>query len=295
MVHEDYKEMLALQALDALEGTDVRELDEHLSTCTECRAELDELRDASSLMAYAANQLEPSAELRSRIIDSVVAEKSSTKAKDATDRSEPAAPGNVFLFAGQQGQQERRTWNFAQSFGSIAAALAFVALLAGLFLLWTRNQALKQEIAQLAQQKAEQQQTLNQLSQVTTEQQQALVRGREALAMLMAGDAAKFELAGTPMAQKAHAMLAYDRKTGHAMLMVEGLPAAPADKAYQLWFIAGGKPMPGKVFNSDADGRAMMVDDIPAAARERAVFAVTLEPKTGVPAPTGQMYLTSAS
>jgi uncharacterized coiled-coil protein SlyX len=190
---------------------------------------------------------------------------------------------------------QRRQWNLAQSFGAIAAALAFVALLAGLFLLWNRNQSLQQEIAQLAKQRAEQQRALNQLSQQTTEQQQALARGREVLAMLMAGDAAKFELAGTPMAQKAHAMLAYDRRTGHAMLMVEGLPAAPPDKAYQLWFIAGGKPMPGKVFNIDADGRAMLDDDIPAAAREHAVFAVTLEPKNGVTSPTGQMYLTSAA
>jgi len=291
MVHEDYKEMLALQALDALEGADVRELDAHLATCGECRAELDELRDASSLMAYAANQLEPSAELRSRILESVVTQQSSTSAKVATYRSEPAASANVVPLA----RPQRRPWNFAQSFGAIAAALAFVALLAGLFMLWNRNQAMQREIEQLAQQRAEQQQALNQLSQQTTEQQQALARGREALAMLMAGDAAKFELAGTPMAQTAHAMLAYDRKTGHAMLMVEGLPAAPPDKAYQLWFIAGGKPMPGKVFNSDADGRAMMVDDIPAEARDRAVFAVTLEPKTGVTVPTGQMYLVSAA
>lgn len=291
MVHEDYKEMLALQALDALEGTDVRELDAHLATCGQCRMELDEFRDASSLMAYAANQLEPSADLRSRILDSVGAERSSTSARAEKSRSESGAPANAVPLA----RPQRRPWNFAQSFGAIAAALALVALLAGLFMLWNRNQVLQKEIVQLAQQKEEQQQALNQLSQVTTEQQQALARGREALAMLMAGDAAKFELAGTPMAQKAHAMLAFDRKTGHAMLMVEGLPAAPPDKAYQLWFIAGGKPMPGKVFNSDADGRAMMVDDIPAEARDRAVFAVTLEPKNGVTAPTGQMYLTSAA
>ena len=291
MVHEDYKELLALQALDALEATDVRELDAHLATCAECRTELDELRDASSLMTYAANHLEPSAELRSRILGSVAAEKSLTSTKDETSHAESAAPAAVVPLA----RPQRRSWNFAQSFGAIAAALALVALLAGLFMLWNRNQALQKEIAQLAQQRAEQQQTLDQLSQVTTEQHQALARGREALAMLMAGDAAKFELAGTPMAQKAHAMLAYDRKTGHAMLMVEGLPAAPADKAYQLWFIAGGKPMPGKVFNSDAEGKAMMDDDVPAAAREHAVFAVTLEPKNGVTAPTGQIYLASAA
>jgi len=270
MVHEDYKEMLALQALDALEGDDVRVLETHLASCSECRLELRELRDASSLMAYAANQLEPSAELRSRILSSVTAQGSAPG-------PEQTARTNVVPLA----RPQRRQRTFVQNFGAVAAGLVLVGLLASLFVLWNRTKALQQEVAQLSQR--------------TAEQEQALAQGRELVALLMAKDAAKFELAGTPMAQQAHAMLAYDRKTGHAMLMVDGLPAAPADKAYQLWFIAGGKPMPGKVFNIGASGTAMMVDDIPAAAREHAVFAVTLEPKNGVSAPTGQMYLSSAA
>ncbi|MEA2205454.1 MAG: hypothetical protein QOE77_2230 [Blastocatellia bacterium] len=270
MVHEDYKEMLALQALDALEGDDVRVLDAHLASCSECQEELRELRDASSLMAYAANQLEPSAELRSRILQSVTAQ-------DAPAASQQTARTTVVPLA----RPQRRERTFAPNSGAIAAGLVLVGLLASLFVLWNRTKALQQEVAQLSQR--------------TAEQEQALSQGRELIALLMAKDAAKFELAGTPMAQQAHAMLAYDRKTGHAMLMVDGLPAAPADQAYQLWFIAGGKPMPGKVFHIGASGTAMMVDDIPAEAREHAVFAVTLEPKNGVSVPTGQMYLTSAA
>jgi hypothetical protein len=276
MAHEDYKEMLALQALDALEGTDMRELDAHLATCAECRTELDELRDASSLMAYAANQLEPSAELRSRILESVATQKSSAEAIK-TARSETDKPSNVIPLA----RSQSRRWSAIQTFGAIAAALVIGVLLTVLSGTMGRYNSLRQGIAALDRQ--------------FEEQRQALEREREARALLMAKDTAKLELAGTPMAKDAHAMLAYNRKTGHAMLMVEGLPAAPADKAYQLWFIAGGKPMPGKVFNIDAAGKAMMDDDIPAAAREHAVFAVTLEPKSGVSAPTGQMYLVSAT
>ena len=274
MIHEDYKEMLALQALDALEETDAPELEDHLATCVECRAELSELREASSLLAFAATELEPPAALRSRILESVHPEHSLTRAD--VDR-EPAATSNVVPLASRTG----RHWSFAQKFGALAAALAFVALLASLFVLWNRNAALHREIARLANQ--------------SVEQQQMLAHERQALALLTAQDAAKLELAGTPMAQKAHAMLAYDRKTGRAVLMVEGLPAAPADKAYQLWFIAKGHPMPGKVFTTDASGNAMMSDEVPAEARQHAVFAVTLEPRSGVNAPTGQMYLLSTT
>ncbi|MEP6706065.1 MAG: anti-sigma factor [Pyrinomonadaceae bacterium] len=284
MIHEDYKQMLALQALEALEEGDGPELDLHLATCVECRMELSELREAASLLAFAATEIEPPAALRSRILESVRPQSSSHAANvDRTanfDRAagfdrQPEAKSSLIPLASRPG----RHWSFAQGFAALAAALAFVALLASLFVLWNRNAALHREIAQLENQAAG--------------QQRILAHEREAVALLTAQDAAKQELAGTPMAQKAHAMLAYDRQTGRAMLMVEGLPAAPADKGYQLWFIANGHPMPGKVFTIDASGKAMMSDQVPAEARQHAVFAVTLEPRNGVSAPTGDIYLRS--
>lgn len=281
MIHEDYKEMLALQALDALEESDGPELEGHLATCVECRAELDELREASSLLAFAATEVEPPAALRLRILEGVRTQNSSTRAGINRD---PGTASNVTPLASRLEKEpagEGRHWSFAQRFGALAAALAFVALLASLFVLWNRNATLQREVARLSNESAA--------------QQEVLAHERQARALLTAQDAAKLELAGTPMAQKAHAMLAYDRKTGLAMLMVEGLPAAPADKAYQLWFIANGHPMPGKVFTIDASGGAMMSDEVPAEARQHAVFAVTLEPSSGMNAPTGQMYLLSAA
>lgn len=268
MVHEDYKEMLALQALDAIEERESPELAAHLSTCAECRTELDELRDISGFLAYAATEVAPPVELRARILDSVRLQKSSTGAAEADSSFERQPKSNVVTLA----SLPRRS--FVQSFGAIAAALAFMALLGSLYVLWNRNAALQGEIARL--------------SQLTRNHQQAL-------AVLTTPDAARLELAGTPMAQTAHATLAFDRKTGHAMLMVEGLPAPPADKAYQLWFIAGGRPLPGRVFTIDASGKAMMADEIPAEARQHAIFAVTLEPRAGVSAPTGDIYLSSAA
>jgi len=102
------------------------------------------------------------------------------------------------------------------------------------------------------------------------------------------------ELAGTKLVPEAHGMLAYD-KNGRAILMAKGLPPAPAGMAYQLWFIAGGQPMPGKVFRTDASGAGTLKDQVPAQARTAAVFAITLEPEKGVQSPTGQIYLSSPS
>jgi anti-sigma-K factor RskA len=49
--------------------------------------------------------------------------------------------------------------------------------------------------------------------------------------------------------------------------------------------------LPGKSFNPDTSGRSTTIDQVPEAARNRAVFAVTLEPAGGVSTPTGSIYL----
>ena len=127
-------------------------------------------------------------------------------------------------------------------------------------------------------------------------ERELLARERESKELLSAPDASMTSLAGTEMAEKARAKLVFDRKTGRAMLMADDLPPAPAGKAYQLWFIAEGKPpMPGRVFTPDAAGHAEMRAELPFEARNATIFAVTLEPSGGVAAPTGPKYLLSAS
>jgi anti-sigma-K factor RskA len=102
------------------------------------------------------------------------------------------------------------------------------------------------------------------------------------------------QLNGLGPGQSASAKVALDPQTGRAMLFAYNLPPAPAGKAYQLWFISDIKhPVPGGVFNPDAQGRAVLRDQAPEAGRSAAVFAVTLEPSGGVAAPTGEKYLLS--
>ena len=77
------------------------------------------------------------------------------------------------------------------------------------------------------------------------------------------------------------------------LFLAADLPPAPEGKTYELWAIAGGKPLPAGVFPVGADGRGKVrVAPIEGVATVD-VFAVTLEPAGGVPAPTGDMYLAS--
>jgi len=78
-----------------------------------------------------------------------------------------------------------------------------------------------------------------------------------------------------------------DTAGGH--LVVAGLRPAPAGKVYEAWTIAAGAK-PAGLFAVDQEGRAL--HRVPPEPGVK-VFAVTLEPEGGVPAPTGPIVLAS--
>ena len=272
MVHEDYKELLSAKALSALAADDARALDSHLEGCAECRAELIEWEQTAAFLTLGAKPLEPSPELREKILKNLGGVRA-----DKPKRAElpvPPAESNVLPFERQP--RNESSWG---RIGAIAAAIALVALLASVFGLWQQNRRAQSELARVS-------------AQMDAANAQ-LARQREALALLTSPGARMASLSGTTEAPTAQAMLAYDKK-GHAMLMAKGLPAVPDGMAYQLWFIKDGKKMPGRVFIPDSAGNGMLEDEVPDVARDAAVFAITLEPKSGVQVPTGSIYLVSA-
>jgi anti-sigma-K factor RskA len=118
---------------------------------------------------------------------------------------------------------------------------------------------------------------------------------RSLAAFLSSPETATIVLAGTEEAPKARLRLAYDRASGRAMLFGYDLPLPPPGRAYQLWYIAAGVPLAGRVFAPDVSGRGSWDEDVPAEGREASVFAVTLEPAGGVATPSGPMILKSVS
>ena len=71
MVHEDYKEMIPVRALSALDAAEERVLNEHLDNCSECRKELEEWQSTAAALAVVADPVEPSPEVRERILGEV--------------------------------------------------------------------------------------------------------------------------------------------------------------------------------------------------------------------------------
>src|SRR5262245_7747388 len=68
MVHDDYKDLLSARALSALDPAEDRALTEHLSSCEECRVELEEWQSTAGALALMAKPIEPSPQVRERIL-----------------------------------------------------------------------------------------------------------------------------------------------------------------------------------------------------------------------------------
>lgn len=98
-------------------------------------------------------------------------------------------------------------------------------------------------------------------------------------------------LAGLPASPAARGHLLWNPLSRTGLLLVTALPKIPADKTYELWGIAGDKPVPAGVFSVDKEGRALLrLSPLPEA-KSFDKFAVTLEPAGGVPKPSGPMHL----
>ncbi len=101
-------------------------------------------------------------------------------------------------------------------------------------------------------------------------------------------------LAGLAAAPDAQARVVWHSGRGEGVILASGLAPAPSGKAYELWLIASGAPVPAGVFHVDASGRAVF--RLPPGLDFAGVktFAVTVEPEAGVAAPTGAMVLAGA-
>lgn len=125
MVHDDYKEMIPAHALSALDAGEARALNEHLAECAECRRDLAEWEATAASLALSAKPMEPSPEVRDKILSKIRSEKS---------------PAKVLPFT----KPQRNVW---RSLGSIAAVILFAALIVSVAVLYQQNRKLSQENA----------------------------------------------------------------------------------------------------------------------------------------------------
>lgn len=304
MRHDEYKQLLALEAVGALDEEERGRLKEHLASCAECREELRELSDAAASLLYTVAPVRPSLELRAgllarvRAVDppevfvdpsEVAALPKASDPWEARDGAAATAAGSRDLrtLLGGVSLWQLFAWRPTLGFGAAAAVAGLVLFGLTSLALWNQNQSLSAEVTSLSDRLREAQNEIG-------GQREQLASARHIEELLASPGVRVAELSGKTPAPQAHAMLAYDRSTGRAFVMAKGLPPCPAGHAYQLWLIADNKPLPGGTFKTDAQGNARMSDRLPPNVAAP-TFAVTLEREGGVPAPQGDIFLAGTS
>lgn len=259
MTHETFEEQAAAYAFGVLDAGEVARFEAHLAEgCALCTAALAESSHVMLALARKARPVHAPAGVRDALLRRVAAD---------ADRRRPTAASYAWWWT---------PWAAA------AAAAVLVAVLSALLVTGRYEERLAALARETAALRAE------------LDRQAASVGERAAdvaIAQMLRDPATRvLALHGAGPSPSAEARLVWQPRSG-GWLVVTNLPPAGPGKAYELWTISGGQPSPAGVFQVDAAGRA--THRVDAVRKSVDVFAVTVEPEKGMPAPTGPIVLAS--
>lgn len=267
MDHKIAYELLDSYVFGILDEGERAAVEAHLGDgCTVCATRLREVSEISLRLAATVPQLEAPAHVKDRLMARVGMTHHPARSRP---RAEKASPG---------------AWL------GLAWGTAGVSLAAAAFLLWQTN-ALRSQLAES-----------NRLLAATTESTAAMqgelasLRGeldKYRHAPVLGEPGVRFvSLDGMDPNRRAfgNVVTRPDRSAG--MLYVYRFPMAPEDKEYQLWGLRDGRPpISLGMFSVNSDGTAMLNMETIPAGEEIVGFSVTIEPRGGMPEPTGMMYV----
>ncbi|HEV2419776.1 MAG TPA: anti-sigma factor [Terriglobia bacterium] len=268
--HPQPAEIFDEYALGALEGEELRALEQHVKDCPECQGEVQKARARVALLALSAPRTAPSSAVKERLMSRVAAE----RAGSAQDRSRASAPAAA--------QKRGSFWNWG-----IAALAAIVALAIATGVLALRNHHLHTRIQSLESQ---------QTQQAAHEERQAakMARAEAILDVLTSPNTLKVSLISAQAHPVPQGKAFYNPAKG-LVFYAANLPHLPSSQTYQLWLVPEqGNPVSAGIFATDSRGNGeVLLPPLPPGIAAKA-FAVTVEPAGGKPQPTGAKVLIGA-
>lgn len=270
--HEQFQDLVAAYAFDAIDVHERQPFEAHLAGCESCREALADLRRASVGLGLSIDPVEPPADLRARTLAAAVSQPRAVVAVPARPSTPTVAPASS-------------TW---RRLGMAAS----VALVAGL---GTYSVMLRGQVATLS---GLLEQAVNESAAVRRELATARLdsaRLVNTISVLGSADVVRVDLRGQATAGAAVGR-AYVSSNDGLVFSAQGLPQLQAGRTYQLWVVPPGSnaaPIGVGTFDVDASGRTALTVPMPGGVMAAAV-AVTEEPSGGSPAPTSPILLVGA-
>ena len=263
------QDLAAAYALGALGPEEARAFEAYLATSPEVQQAVAEYREVAALLAGAGAADGPGASLRDRVI-------STAPRSSGRERSANAGPP-IPIDAARAAPAPRRS-------GILPAALA--ASLIAAAALGVRDAQLG---AALARRDSAATAARTQLATV----QQQLAERQTTLERVLEPGTRMFQLtqSGNP---DPGVQIFWNRNRNEVLLHAYRLKPPATGRAYQLWFIRDGKPVPSVTFRSSAEGGAILYHIPVPAGGVISAAAITDEPAGGSPQPTTPILLAGA-
>ena len=263
MIKHKYSESVHAYVLGALSSDEKKRFEDHLRTgCAECGREVAEMITVASVLSTVVEKRVPSSSVRDHIFEEIAHEKRTIPA------SLPSAAGFFERLA-----DSFRPRGFGLAFGLTVAALIMVVGFSWYVISLLRT---------IDEQKSE-----------ITVLKDEVARKEELLSVLQARRVDMVIMNGLEVSPESFGKIIWDSERKTAILQISNLPALPKDRDYQLWVIRDKKPVSAGVFAIEKEKERFfkIAPLVETDVKHINAFAVTLEPKGGVPQPTGKMYL----
>jgi anti-sigma-K factor RskA len=264
---QEFLDLCPAHALGLLDGEDLARFQKaFLSATPEMLAAYGEAAATAADLSLSA----PEAELSPDVLDRLMARVEASGALPARKAPQPAKP--------------RIAWILPFRIAAlVAASLAIVTL--GL-LAYTAS--LRQGAGRLQSAYAESRVRIQAL-------EDSLAQQTAMLEVLKSSNTQMVVMNGQAADPQGYGKIIWDPMRKMAILHISNLPAQSPDKDYQLWVIRDKQPVDAGVFQvkgNRAGGELFKIDRLVEADKSRIeAFAITLEPKGGLPKPSGTMYL----
>jgi len=265
---EKFEELCAGYVLNALEPEEREEFEVLLQNASEEEREIyQEMRSAANQIAFSVEGNQAPGVVRERILAQVQPEENELSEKAENEMSSSDEDTNNF---------DRGTFAIAASFALLLVTLSLV--------FYSFN--LSTEISNQEKVIEEQQARISEL-------QNDVQQKEELLSILESREVDLVMMSGMEVNPNGYGKVIWDSESNRALLQVSNLPAVPSDKDYQLWIIKNNKPVSAGVFAVNDPGKDSFfkIEEMAAGEQAADAFAITMEPKGGMPQPTGDMYL----
>ncbi len=274
MTREEFEQFSVEYALGTLRGEELRTFEAYLDTASPDElAEAGELFAAASLLPRSLSPVSAPPHIRASLLQKVHL---SERARGAVN----------------QRLEETRIHDASQFRRWLPAGIAVAAVMGAMvliFSMWNLRDTIDKQNRELTASHVK----VTQLNTELVRLKDELTQKQELLKVLSSRRIEVAMMNGLQVNPVGFGKIIWDPEKGTAILQISHLPPVPQNKDYQLWIVKGKTPLSAGVFAvTDTTSNFFKVENLAITSpREISAFAVTLEPKGGVPAPTGEMYL----